>query len=61
MISQKVMMIVAMISLFFLQGRVDREGGVIAVDLDPWRGCVEEDWSEFVEEDCSQAFDDVAF
>ena len=21
----------------------------------------EEDWSEFVEEDCSQAFDDVAF
>ena len=22
---------------------------------------LEEDWSEFVEEDCSQAFDDVAF
>ena len=32
-----------------------------APDLDPWRGCVEEDWREFVEEDCSQAFDDVAF
>ena len=32
-----------------------------APDLDPWRGCVEEDWREFVEEDCSQAFDDVGF
>ena len=52
----------ALISLLRYQWTSDGwEDPLGAPDLDPWRGCVEEDWSEFVEEDCSQAFDDVAF
>ena len=32
-----------------------------ALDLHPGRGCVEEDWRECVQEDRSEAFDDVGF
>ena len=39
-----------------------RLGGPLgSPDPHPWRGYVEQDWRECVEEDCSEAFDDVGF
>ena len=52
----------ALISLLRYQWTSDGwEDPLGAPDLDPWRGCVQEDWHGCVEEDCSEAFDDVGF
>ena len=52
----------ALISLLRYQWTSDGwEDPLGAPDLDPWRSCAQGDWRGSVEEDCSQAFDDVGF